>query len=150
MFSTRGHGASSQDLQERIAAVTRRLSQRVPVPSLLAKQTWLLPAYSQPALPKPVTTAALSKRGRVGCRNKHLPACSLGQGQPRQSGCCLSSLGREAGEQRWQHPCLLPSAARACSPFPCPHRLWDYLHITCFSLPLPKMSTHLPGIFVSC
>lgn len=57
MCSTRGQGASRQDLQKHITAVTRRLSQTAPVPSLLAKQTRLLPAYTHPALPEPVTTA---------------------------------------------------------------------------------------------
>lgn len=71
MCSTRGQGASRQDLQKHIAAVTCRLTQTAPVPSLLAKQTRLLPAYTHPALPEPVTTAALWKCGCVERRDKH-------------------------------------------------------------------------------
>lgn len=68
MCSTRGESASSQDLQKHIAATTSRLSQTAPV---LANQSWLLPAYTCPALTEPVTTAALWKCGRVEGRDKH-------------------------------------------------------------------------------
>lgn len=75
-MSSWGECATQEDRvsQVRTCRSTCRLSQTAPV---LAKRAWLHPADTCPALPEPITTAALWKCGHVECGDKHCKAAEL-------------------------------------------------------------------------